>query len=358
MLPALHLLRRPVLIVALAGMIGVLFVSGCGSGGSTWEYLGSPFYYAPTGGPSGPGSTGQSRGDLLSQGDRTPVDPCTETQSRLFVRVSMRNLTSDYIHYLFVAIAFVDVDETDESVGIPFFDDAAFPNGAVCPDDIPLYTQFGYFEIPPGTWAEFGDYCVGGPALIYFHRNGQFRLSTGSGGTGLGSAIAPAQGTSPTYDGFFTSAGAQIPVPDIIIFHNPGGGEGAHLKISRQNTAPCDLVTSPGDPNCLRDAFYYVDDQDLMAGSTALGQGSGRRVPAEIQETGCQCKGISRAYQVLAPSRVTTRGAECNEFLRGGRIEYVFLRQDENPPFPQLVWKVMDSAGGTVHEFDSRAGLP
>lgn len=356
--PLLRTLGRSTAFIALLGLVGVFGLAGCGSGGSGWEFIGSPFYYSPTGTtPTGPSSTGQTTGGRLGQSDRTPVDPCSEPQTRKFLTISMRNLCLDYVHYFFVAIAFVDVDETDPNASIPFFENVAFPNGAVCPSDVPLYTQFGYLEIPAGTAAAFGDYCVGGPALIYFHRSGQFRRSAGSGGTGLGSAIAPAQGTSPTYDEFFTSAGAQIPVPDLIIFHNPGTGDGYNLKISIPTVAPCDFLTNVGAQVCLRDGWYYVSEDDVMAGSTALGVGSGRRVPAEIQGTGCQCTGLAEAWQILAPSRVTALGARCNEFLRGGRISYVFLRQDDTPPFPQLVWQVTDASGARVHEFDARSEL-
>jgi len=349
----------------LAGLVGLLWIgsgllAGCGgAGGTGWEFLGSPYtYVAPTGGQTGPGSTSQTTGGTLGQSDRTPVNPCQEAQARKFVTLSMRNQTPDFVHYFFVAIAFVDVDQSVEGAVIPFFGDTQFPDGAVCAQDVATYRQFGYSEVASGTTTTFGDYCVRGPALIYFHRNGQFRRAAGTANTSLGSAIAPAQGSSPTYDNFFASAGVQVPVPDLIVFHNPGTGEGAALKISRQSTDPCNTVAPAGAPVCQRDAFYYVDDRGIMAGTTALGVGAGRRVPSEIQGTGCECTGLTRAFQTLAPSRVTVRGAQCNEFLRGGRIEFVFLRQDENPPVPQLLWKVTDSTGATVHEFDPRVTLP
>jgi hypothetical protein len=352
-------LRILSLLAALAVTIGFATGTGCGSGGTGFQFIGSPFTLVSNSSSSGgPSSTGQSSSGGLGQSDRTPVDPCTEPQARKFVTISMRNVTTDYIHYFFIAIAFVDVDETDPNVLVPSFDTTSFPDGAACATDIPLYTQFGYLDIPANVMITLGDYCIGGPALIYFHRGGQFRLSTGVGSTGLGSAIAPAQGSSPTFDNFFTSAGAQIPVPDLILFHNPGTGEGAALKVSPQVSAPCDLLSVSNSPTCLRDAFYYVDETDLMAGSTALGPGAGRRVPAEIQGTGCECTGLSRAYQILAPSRVRANDVLCNEFLRAGRIEYTFLRDDENPPFPQLLWRVTDSSGALAQEPDSRAGVP
>lgn len=345
--------------VLTVGLVAILPVPGCGMGGSGWEFMGSPFYGAggTTGGTTGPGTTTPVGGGGGGQSDRTPRDPCQEAQARKFVTISMRNTTPDYIHYFFVAIAFVKVDTNDPNAPIPFFDNVAFPNGAVCPNDIRLYQQFGYnIEIPAGQVESFGDYCVGGHALIYYHRSGQFRVSPGQGAAGLGSAIAPAQGTSPTYDGFFTSAGARMPVPDIILFHNPGG-EGAALKVSRPTLNPCDAQPTVGAPNCARDSFYYVDEDDVRSGTAALGQGSARRVPSDIQGAGCQCRGTAQAFHVLAPSGVLARGATCQEFLRGGRIDYVFLRQDENPPFPQLVWRVTDPAGTAVHEYDPRAGI-
>ena len=205
----------------------------------------------------------------------------------------------------------------------------------------------------------FGDYCITGPALLYYHQNGQFRVSAGTGNSGLGSAIAPAQGTLPTYDPFFTSAGAQLPVPDIILFHNPGRGEGGALKISVPNDAPCDPATIAlsADPECERDAFYYVGEDDFMSGTRELGVGSGRRVPNEIQGTGCECNPLSGPYQQLAPSGVTAASSRCDEFLRGGRILYAFVRDDETPAFPQLLWRVTDAAGSEAHDFDSRSNL-
>jgi hypothetical protein len=257
----------------------------------------------------------------------------------------MRNLNpDDYIHYFFVLIAYVNGD--------------AYPDGAVCPDDVDLYTSFGYREIPEEGSEEFGNYCIEGPALIYFHRSGQFRRGGGTGGSELASAIAPAQGTNATFDDFFTSGGASVPIPDQILFHNPGTGEGAALKISIGATSPCDAIFVSGEPDCAQDAFYYVDEADLMTGSAALGAGSGRRVPSEIQGTGCACTGFQDPFQVLAPSGTTASNAECNEFLRGGLIEYVFVRDDTNPPYPQLVWRVTDQSGAEVHGFDPRASIP
>jgi hypothetical protein len=257
----------------------------------------------------------------------------------------MRNASEDYIHYFLVLVAFVQSD--------------TFPDGTVCPEDIPLYTAFGYVEIPEGQQQEFGSYCFPGPALVYFHRSGQFR--TAGGASQLGSAIAPAQGSQATYDTFFNSAGATVPVPTAIIFHNPGTGEGAALKVSRNVSNPCGQIVGGGTSGpslCQQDAFYYVDEQDRLVGSTALGTGSGRRVPSEIQGTASECLGFDNGVQQLAPSNRTAASARCNEFLRGGRIDYVFVRVDTEPPFPQLVWRVTDAAGGIAHNFDSRAQVP
>ena len=351
---SLHTWGRTTVRVTLLGIAGLFVLNGCGSGGTGWDYLGSPFYYAPTSsGTSGPSSTGQTTAGQLSQNDRTPVDPCTEPLASKYITISMRNLSSEYIHYFFVAIAFVDVDESDDNAIVPTFDSNPFPNGAVCPEDIPLYRQNGYIEIGSGAFVEFGDYCITGPALYYYHKNGSFRTSAGTGTTGLGSAIAPAQGTIPTYDNFFGSGGARLPIPDIILFHNPGGT----LKISRSVVEPCSLLSVVGDPICERDSFYYVSEDDVIAGSRDLGLGSGRRVPNNVQGAGCECLGVSQPYQLLAPSRLPAIGLNCSEFMRGGRIDYLFVQVNETPLPPQLLWRVTDAFGSLVHDFDARSIL-
>ncbi|MBU0616211.1 MAG: hypothetical protein KKI02_00690, partial [Planctomycetes bacterium] len=260
---------------------------------------------------------------------------------------SMRNLAPDtYIHYFLVLIAYVNGE--------------VYPDGAVCPDDVDIYTSQNYQEIPEGQEQEFGNYCIVGPALVRFHLGGQFRTGGGVGGSQLGSAIGPAQGTSATYDNVFTSAGESVPVPNQIIFHNPGTGEGGALQISRSLTSPCDEASADlmVDSDCDQDAFYYVDDSDLFTGSIELGVGSTRRVPSEIQGTGCECTGFESPFQELAPSGTGALDARCNEFLRGGLIEYVFVREDTNPPYPQLLWRVTDQSGAEVHDFDPRGPLP
>lgn len=334
-------------LAAVAVLIPLMSaVSGCGGGSAQFfENFGTPYRNTTVGGTggSGPGNTGTGSGGLGGTGGI--IDPCDEAQLRKFVRISMRNASpDDFIHYFFVLVAFVQSD--------------TFPDGTVCPDDIPLYTSFGYVEIPEGQQQEFGSYCFPGPALVYFHRAGQFRSAGGA--NQLASAIAPAQGSQATYDNFFNSAGAIVPVPSAIIFHNPGTGEGAALKISRNVANPCAAIvgggTGPG--LCQQDAFYYVDEEDRLVGSTALGTGSGRRVPSEIQGTACECLGFDTGVQQLAPSNRTAANARCNEFLRGGRIDYVFIRNDTNPPIPQLVWRVTDASGGIAHNFDSRAQVP
>lgn len=340
--------RGTLIVTSFMASACLFFLFGCGVG-STDGFLslfGNPITDAAAvpPGTGGPGGVGTGNNPAGGGNDRTNVDPCTETQSRKFVRISLRNTNpDDFVHYFLVLVAFVSSEQ--------------FPDGAVCPADIPLYTAAGYTEIPAGGVREFGNFCFVGPALVYFHEGGQFRRPGGAGGSTLASAIAPSQGTQASFDGFFTAAGAQIPVPNLIIFHNPGTGDGANLKISRNSNAPCDLLQLSGQRPCQQDAFYYVDELDLMAGSTQLGTGSGRRVPSEIQDTSCQCQGYEQPWHALAPSRVTANGALCNEFLRGGRIEYAFLRNDTNPSFPQLVWRVTDSAGAIVHDFDSRSGV-
>lgn len=324
---------------------GALWSLGCGTGNPGTTLLGPPYMYTGTTAPPGGGSgTGDST--FFTTGSRGSVDPCSEPNARKFVRISMRNLSTDsYVHYFLVLVAYVN--------------GAAYPDGAVCPDDIDLYASRGYQEIPEGSEEEFGNYCIEGPALIYFHEGGQFRSGGGAGGSQLASAIAPAQGTNATFDTYFGSGGTAVPVPNQILFHNPGTGEGAALKISRNSIGPCDIViTDFGVSDCDQDAFYYVDDSDLITGSVALGVGSGRRVPSEIQGTGCECTGFQDPYQVLAPSGTAASSARCNEFMRGGLIEYVFVREDTTPPFPQLLWRVTDQSGARVHDFDPQADIP
>lgn len=336
----------PARVVVSLGLVALLGVCGCAGTGSAFQYLlGSPFPIIGSSGTVGPGSSGRSTGADIGGSDSGFTDPCQEPQSRKLVRISMRNLSPDYVHYFVAFVAFVNGE--------------TYPNGAVCPDDIALYQAFGYTLIPEGGSQAFGHFCIEGPALLYFHRQGRFQTAGGATRGGLASAVAPAQGATPTYDQFFSSAGQQVPVPDQILFHNPGTTtEGAALKISDSDPAPCDEnAITLVDPDCQQDAFYYVDETDRIAGSTALGVGSGRRVPSEIQGTGCECLGIQLAYQELAPSGTRALGAACNEFFRGGKIEYVFLREDTDPPFPQLVWRVTDSAGAVAQDFDSRANV-
>ncbi len=342
-------LGRPARAVGL-GLAALVLGVGCG-GGDAFRYFGGlPFPYVGSGGgTSGPGSSGTTPGSGLGGDTGGFTDPCEEPQSRKFVRISMRNQSPDYIHYFLALIALVNSD--------------TYPTGTVCPDDISLYTSFGYQSIPAGGSTEFGNYCIEGPALIYFHRGGQFRTAGGSGTGNLASAIAPAQGSTPSYDAFFTSAGATVPIPTFILLHNPGQtAAGQALLVSQHIPSPCtqDLV-SGGDPVCAQDSFYYVDETDRITGSSALGVGSGRRTPGEIQGTACECGAIAetgaQAFQVLAPSGRSAPDAACNEFMRGGRIEYVFVRDDTDPPYPQLVWQVSDSTGTRVHSFDPRANI-
>jgi hypothetical protein len=329
------------------GLAACLAAEGCGGGGSAFEFLGgNPFSLAPsTTTTTIPGITATTPGGTTTGTTAGVVDPCTLSQGQKFVTISMRNLDSgDFVHYFLVLIAHVNGTE--------------FPDGAVCPADIPLYTAFGYVSIPAGQSQAFGNICITGPSLFYFHKNGQFQTAGGTPGQNLGSAIAPAQGTTPTFDTFFTSTGVSVPVPDQILFHNPGTGAGQTLKISRNTTDPCATqVVNVGDPACAQDSFYYVDDSDRIAGSTALGVGSGRRVPNEIQGTGCECRGTSDPTQTLAPSNQSSVNVPCNEFFRGGRIDYVFLREDTDPPFPQLVWRATNSSGVRVQDFDTRSGV-
>mgnify|MGYP000119239865 CR=1 FL=1 len=331
----------------LAATVAVALAAafGCGGSGTAFTHLFYPFPVVGGDGTTGPGSTGRQSGTPGGSQQVGFLDPCSEPQTRKFVRITMRNQSEDYIHYFLVMIAYVNGEE--------------YPDGAVCETDVPLYTAFGYTLVPRGSEQAFGNVCVRGPALLYFHRAGQFRTAGGVVGASLGSAIGPAQGATPTYDNFFSSAGALVPVPNLILFHNPGTtSEGRTLRVSFSNPTPCDeTAVSLADPACEQDAFYYVDESDRQTGSAVLGAGSGRRVPAEIQGTGCECRGIQQPYQVLAPSARTALSAACDEFFRGGRIDYVFVRTDTDPPFPQLVWRVTDASGARAHDFHPRANV-
>lgn len=346
---AIRFWARTGLCLSIAGTLA--WSMGCGG---ALGLFGSPIRNGPfgdgtdDGGGTGGGGGGGS-GNVGGGAGGVPLDPCDETLNRKFVRISMRNHSpDDFIHYFVAFVAFVNSD--------------IYPDGAVCEDDIALYTTFGYQQVSEGSELAFGSYCVRGPALVYYHRNGQFRTA-GSGAASLASSIGPAQGTgTPTFDNFFTSAGAQVPAPNVILWHNPGGGSGSALRVSRGDTAPCggDVIINP-DSVCEQDSFYYVDDQDLPAGSAALGTGSSRRVPAEIQGTGCECPTailVSQAEQSLIPPTTAVRNRACNGFARGGRIDYAFIRDDRNPPIPQLVWRVADSSGSVIQDFDSRVDIP
>ncbi|MBI5863273.1 MAG: hypothetical protein HZB38_01925 [Planctomycetes bacterium] len=344
---------RPAAAFACAVGLAWTWLAGCGSlNGDSAYLLGSQiFRNGPfTGEPTTGGGGGGGSGAFGPGGSSAPLDPCDETLARKFVRISMRNLDpDDYIHYFVVFVAFVNSDQ--------------YPEGAVCTDDIELYTSFGYRLIPDGgTPLTFGSFCIQGPALYYFHRDGRFR-GAGTGDDALSSAIGPAQGTgTPTYDNFFTSAGERVPVPNVILFHNPGGSSGGSLRVSRGDPQPCEGGTVIGSfDECTQDSFYYVAEDDIPAGSNQLGQGSNRRVPEEIQGTGCECFTtalLSQGEQSLLPPTIAVRNRACNQFARGGRIDYVFLRDDRNPPVPQLVWRVTDSSGSVIQDFDSRVDVP
>lgn len=340
-------LGKATLYGGLAAGLCAAWATGCGGGGLTIPGTG-PLFFAlnpSVDGGSTTGGTTDPNGSFFNQGSREDIDPCAERTERKFVTITMRNQDSlDYIHYFFVAVAFIRGER--------------YPTGGVCATDVNIYTQFGYTRIAEGTQQVFGDYCIQGPALVYFHQQGRFRQTGGSGASSLASAIAPARGASPTYDTFFTSSGARVPVPDQILLHNPGTGDGAALKVSRNRTDPCNPnQLSVGSGACNQDGFYYVDENDQFAGSAALGQGSGRRVPSEFQDTGCECLGFAEAFWRLGPSNVTATTAQCNEFARGGRIEFVYIRNDQTPPVPQLAWRVADSSGSIIHSFDPRTGV-
>lgn len=337
------------LAFASAGAMSLLWSAGCGGSSSDYVQLfNTPLFGERTTTGTGTDNISTPGSDFFSGGGRTNTDPCDEPQSRKIITISMRSYdTADYIHYFLALVAFVETDEF---------------TGAVCQDDIAFYTSFGYEFIPDGSAVPFGNYCISGPALLYFHGAGAFRGAGGSGDANLVAGIKPAQGTAPSFDNFFTSSGAQVPVPDLILWHNPGTGGGAQLKVSRSNPDPCSTGTTVAnvDTDCAQDAFYYVDSGDRFSGSNTLGLNSGRRTPNEIQGTGCECGAFSATNftQELAPSGTSAAQARCNEFLRGGRIDFAFIRDDLDPPIPQLLWRVTDAAGSVAHDFDPRADLP
>lgn len=329
--------------IALAGVWSL----GCNTIGSeALYYLGgvSPFtQFVGNSDGTGGGATGGDSG--FFSGGSGVTDPCLESLNRKIIRLSMRNLAEDHIHYFLILIAF----ENGET----------YPNGSACAEDADLYTSFGYERINAGTNRSIGNYCIEGPAFVYFHRAGRFSGGTSSTNS-LASAIAPAQGTNATFDSFFTSSGAQVPAPNVILFHNPGTGDGANLSTVRFPNSCADNIVTPILDDCTLDAFYYVDETDQIAGSNALGSGSGRRVPTEIQGTACECGALAGDFPAgaeLAPPGVRSADVACNAFMRGGRVEFAFVRNDTTPPFPQLVWRVTDASGGEVHDFDSRAGI-
>lgn len=342
-------LRPSVLATALISSLSIVLLTACDGGLSSYlNFFGTPF---GTSSSSGTSTTGTSSSGGFGVGSPTTVtgsagglvgvDACSQPEASKFIRITLRNdIATDTVHYFLAFIAFID-----DGTG----------SGAVCADDIALYRTNGYnIQIADGDTLEFGQFCIVGPALIRFHESGRF-LNTA--GTGLASAIAPAQGSISTFDSFFTSAGATLPVPDQILWHNPGTGEGAALQVTPVSTSPCATQTTIFANDCEQESFYYVTDDDIPVGGRALGAGSFRRTPNEIQGTGCQAIGTANPFQELAPAGTTTDGAGDNEFLRGGSITYVFIRDDQEPAIPQLVWEVRNANGALVHEFDVRTGV-
>lgn len=322
--------------VALVAGIGL---AGAGCGGFSidgYNLLGVPLFgnFGGGGGDGGPPTppTDDDDDGFFDGGAGGPTDPCLEELDRKFVRLSLRNQSPDFVHYFMVLIAFEDTPDQQ---------------GAVCSDDLGLYTDFGYEFIASGQFREFGAYCIDGPALLYFHEAGNFQAGGGTGAEALASAIAPAQGSSPTFDNFFGSSGVLVPVPDLILFHNPGTGQGASFIVDPLPSDPCDeelLIDF-----CTLDSFYYVDEDDLPAGSLALGvPGSARRTPNDIQDTFCESGGFS-PFHFLVPPGVSNVAPD--EFVRGGSIEYVFIRDDREQAIPQLLWRVRDASGGIVQDF-------
>ncbi len=135
----------------VASVTLVAAMAGCGAGGSPYSLFGSPFtnYVGRTG--SGGNGTGIQIGGGNQLGSRDDSDPCTLDDARKFVSVSMRNYSTDYVHYFVVFIAFVRGD--------------VYTDGAVCADDEALYLRNGYTKVNAGSQVTFGSYCLQGPVL-------------------------------------------------------------------------------------------------------------------------------------------------------------------------------------------------
>ena len=171
---------KPVFCLVSAVVLAASWSVGCGGVGPG-EFIGSPFRTLSDGGTTGTGADGAGgTGGAAFGGDtRAATDACDEPQNRKFVRISMRNLSGDHVHYFLVLVAFIQGE--------------TFPEGAaVCPDDVALYTSFGYLEIGDGELREFGNFCIAGPALLYFHESGQFQTARRDA-TGLGHRARPGQ---------------------------------------------------------------------------------------------------------------------------------------------------------------------
>lgn len=340
-------MRPETILMTVLSSVALVAITACdGSLSPQIRFQGNPFgsdspstqSSTPIGGGGGGGVGVPGAGGL---GAFAGVDACSQSEADKFIRITLRNdIPNDFVHYFLIFVAFID-----DGTG----------SGAVCADDIALYRANGYnIEVTAGDFLEFGNFCIEGPAMIRFHESGRFRNTSG---TGLASAIAPAQGSISSFDTFFSSAGAQIPIPDEILWHNPGSGEGAALKVSVNDISPCGAVFTTFTPECEQDAFYYVTDDDIPSGGRTLGAGSFRRTPNEIQGTGCFAIGTNNPAQQLAFPGTPAEAAAENQFLRGGSITYVFIRDDQDPPIPQLVWEVRGPSGALVHSFDVRSGV-
>lgn len=331
------LLARSSCLLAVLG--GSAAIVGCANNSVTSGVF-APYFVTTGSAVTDTTTDTTTDGSLFDTGSRVNLDPCDESNARKFVTISLRNDNDlDHIHYFLILVAFVNGD--------------VYPDGAVCPDDVGLYRSFGYQEVTEGQSRSFGNYCIEGPALVYFHENGSF-----VSGSGFAAAIPPAQGQIPTFDDEFTSSGLLTPVPNQIIWHNPGFGGGAQLNTSVLPVEACNIIdTALITAVCSQDAFYYVDETDQPAGTISLGQGSAIRTGSDIQGTDCQAGFGNFSGSQLAPSSASASDALDNEFLRGGFIEYVFIRNDTQPPIPQLVWRVTDSAGAIAQDFDPRSGV-
>jgi hypothetical protein len=284
------------------------------------------------------------------------VDP---TPRKLVLTLQNR-VTTSYIHYNLILIAF------REDV----------PVGQEGP-----YLSFGYVHYPVGT--SIGCYSFARDLFLYYHQNGRFSTDITNTGSPLLSAIAPAPSTStPRADSFFNSR--EIPVPSVILFHDPvsnvpmpfnAGRNATTINPTLSSITGCGTCTS-----CAQAGWYYVLSGDIpfglnpacSIGRNAAASGRYYRVPAEYQNTCCfDCISSSGLVPItdlvtahwLHNTGVSSGGplgpgnpgdVRCYEYYLNGVVTYAFttLGNTSGPSFPpSLVWEVKTRQGIIIHPF-------